>query len=350
MKHIFLIAAILFTVSVSIAQEITIEIPVLTAPSIGETIDVPVTITGAGTEGIPISACDLNITYSTGSLTYSGLVNFSPLAVSTEWVFNGLNGTVYANWAEPTYTTTVAFPDGTILFYIRFVYNGGSSPLNFTKNEFYNASYFLAPTIPINGAVNAAVTTKTLNLTGVMLEGLYAGGGLLNSAKDDVGGDQFPGFADQITVELHDGSDYSNILHSADILLSNTGSASVTDIPASLGGDYYITIRHRNSIVTVSAEAVSFAGSTISQSFASPADVFGSNLQLMPDSGYAIFGGDVNQDGAVDTSDMTDVDNDAANYAAGYLPSDVDGNGATDTSDMTIVDNNSGFYIGAVTP
>ncbi|MBL7905601.1 MAG: choice-of-anchor J domain-containing protein [Bacteroidales bacterium] len=195
-----------------------------------------------------------------------------------------------------------------------------------------------------------APLTKTLNLTGVMLEGLYAGGGLLNSAKDDVGGDQFPGFADQITVELHDGSNYSSIVHTAIVLLSNTGSASVADIPGTLNGDYYITIKHRNSITTVSADAVSFSNAIVSQSFATPADVLGGNLQLMVDNGYAIFGGDVNQDGTVDTSDMTDVDNDATNYVAGYVPSDVDGNGGTDTSDMTIVDNNSTLYVGAVTP
>lgn len=215
-----------------------------------------------------------------------------------------------------------------------------------------DASGGTQPPVAIDDIVieEQAPLTKTLNLTGVMLEGLYAGGGLLNSAKDDVGGDQFPGFADQITVELHDGIDYSTILHTATVLLSNTGSASVTDIPGTLNGDYYITIKHRNSITTVSADAVSFANAIVSQSFATPADVLGGNLQLMVDNGYAIFGGDVNQDGAVDTSDMTDVDNDAANYAAGYLPSDVDGNGGTDTSDMTIVDNNSTLYVGAVTP
>lgn len=199
-------------------------------------------------------------------------------------------------------------------------------------------------------SVTAAPAFKTLNLTGVMLEGLYAGGGVLNTAKDEFGGDQFPGYADEITVQLRDENDYTSILHTAVVLLGTDGSASVTDIPASLSGNYYITIIHRNSIETVSAVAVSFAGSLVSQSFATPADVFAGNLQLMSDNGYAIFGGDVNQDGAVDTSDMTDVDNDATNYVAGYIPSDVDGNGSTDTSDMTIVDNNSNLYVGKATP
>jgi hypothetical protein len=52
----------------------------------------------------------------------------------------------------------------------------------------------------------------------------------------------------------------------------------------------------------------------------------------------------------VDTDDMTEVDNDSADYVAGYVPSDVTGDGATDTEDMTIVDNNNANYVGAVTP
>jgi uncharacterized protein (DUF2141 family) len=65
---------------------------------------------------------------------------------------------------------------------------------------------------------------------------------------------------------------------------------------------------------------------------------------------FAIFSGDVNQDGSVDTADMTPVDNDAGNYALGYLPTDANGDGTVDTSDMTIVDNNAAGYVVAQHP
>jgi hypothetical protein len=198
--------------------------------------------------------------------------------------------------------------------------------------------------------IEEAASTKTLNLTSVLPEGLYAGGGTLNQAKNDVGDPEFPGYADEITVELHDGAAYGTVLHTATVLLSTTGAASVTDIPAALNGNYWITVKHRNSVQTVSSTAVSFASDVVNQSFGTPADVYGGNLQLMSDFGYAIFGGDVTQDGVVDTDDMTEVDNDSADYVAGYVPSDVTGDGATDTEDMTIVDNNNANYVGAVTP
>ena len=59
---------------------------------------------------------------------------------------------------------------------------------------------------------------------------------------------------------------------------------------------------------------------------------------------------DVDQDGSVDTADITPLDNDAANYEAGYLTTDVNGDGAIDTADMTIVDNNSSGFVSAETP
>jgi hypothetical protein len=47
---------------------------------------------------------------------------------------------------------------------------------------------------------------------------------------------------------------------------------------------------------------------------------------------------------------MTPVDNDAANYEGGYIVTDVNGDGAVDTADMTIVDNNGANYVTVVTP
>ena len=44
------------------------------------------------------------------------------------------------------------------------------------------------------------------------------------------------------------------------------------------------------------------------------------------------------------------VDNDAGNYATGYLPTDINGDGMVDTGDITIVDNNGADFTGAITP
>ncbi|MBK6964736.1 MAG: carboxypeptidase regulatory-like domain-containing protein [Bacteroidales bacterium] len=190
---------------------------------------------------------------------------------------------------------------------------------------------------------------KTLNIS-LMLEGLYDGPGTMRKAQG-VSGDQYPGtVADQVTVELHEAVNYGNVVYAAsNVDLNINGTAGLT-IPAVLNGSYYITIRHRNSLETVSSDPVSFISGVITHSFNQPSQVYGGNLQLMQTGEYVIFGGDVNQDGAVDTADMTPVDNDTGNYASGYLGSDVNGDGIVDTGDMTIVDNNAAGFTGVVTP
>ncbi|MBK9356365.1 MAG: fibronectin type III domain-containing protein [Bacteroidales bacterium] len=204
-----------------------------------------------------------------------------------------------------------------------------------------------------NIKINEAAATKTLNLTGVMLEGLYAGGGTMNQAMDEFGNPVYVSpVADVISVELHDAGDYSILATPAftDIPLSTSGNATVTGIPSTLSGDYRITIKHRNHIETTTADAVPFNVSVISQNFDDPSEVFGGNLLLMYDMGYAIFGGDITQEGAVDGADVTEFDNDQFNFVVGYVPSDIDGNGSVDSGDGTIIDNNQFNFVGAILP
>gem|GEM_PF-1163780 len=194
--------------------------------------------------------------------------------------------------------------------------------------------------------------TKTLNLTSVLLEGLYAGNGAMNQAYDENGPHWAAGIADHITVELHNSTPgyYSTVVYTAtDVPLTTGGLATVT-VPGTFGGSYYITVKHRNSLETVSATPISFAGSSINQSFGDPLAVYGANLAEMSDGYYCIFGGDVYQDGLIDISDFAPVDNEAAQFGVGFLPEDVNGDGLIDISDFAIIDNNTAMFIGAITP
>jgi hypothetical protein len=194
------------------------------------------------------------------------------------------------------------------------------------------------------------VPDKALNLK-FFLEGLYAGAGTMNKAQDASGNHFASDTADVVTIELHDATSYSIIVHSMNNVAVNTnGQATIGTVPYTMTGSYYITIKHRNSIETVSANPVSFAGNSISYDFSTAASqAYGSNQKGIGGT-YVIYGGDVNQDGVIDTADMTPIDNDSANYASGYLDTDVNGDGVIDTADMTIVDNNAAAYVGVVTP
>jgi hypothetical protein len=203
---------------------------------------------------------------------------------------------------------------------------------------------------PALGAYEVVVMNKTLNLSSIMLEGLYSGGGIMRQAQDGLGNHWPVGVADHITVELHDATTYATIVYTVtDVPLSTTGVATVS-IPVIYNGNYYITIKHRSSIQTVSATAVSFSGSTENQSFGTPANVYGGNLVQMVDLKYVMFGGDVNQDGIIDGGDFAPVDNLVSLFSTGYLPQDVNGDGLIDGTDFAIIDNNASSFVGSVTP
>jgi hypothetical protein len=195
------------------------------------------------------------------------------------------------------------------------------------------------------------LTNKTLNLT-AFLEGLYNGSGTMRKAQNEFG-PQYPGLtADQVSIELHNSAAYATkVLTVNNVNLSTTGTTAVT-LPGLYSGSYYVTVRHRNSIETTTASPVSFAGTTVNYSFDAPAKAYGGNLLLMagPGSYYAIYGGDVNQDGSVDTGDSTPVDNDSAAFVTGYVATDVNGDASVDTGDVTIIDNNGAAFVTSVTP
>ena len=238
-----------------------------------------------------------------------------------------------------TFTVPASALPGTTRMRVREVYS--------TSDFDPCAEYYYGETEDYN--VNILNSGNVLNLT-VLLEGLYAGSGTMNQANNELGPQFGPGIADKITVELHNAGNYG-IIEYADpnVSLNISGSAQLF-IPSGLSGSYYITVKHRNSVETTSSSPVSFASSSISADFTLTGNVYGGNLQLMIDGYYVIYGGDTNQDGSIDTGDMTPVDNDSGNYAAGYLVTDINGDGTIDTADMTIVDNNSANYIGSAHP
>jgi hypothetical protein len=190
---------------------------------------------------------------------------------------------------------------------------------------------------------------KTLSLK-LYLEGLYTGGGVMAQAQGNTG-NQYPGLtSDDISVELHNSVTYATLVYTANnINLSTTGIASFT-VPATYNGSYYLTIKHRNSIATVSSTPVSFASSTINYDFSNLATKAYGNNEKNAGGVFLIYGGDVDQDGFVGVSDMANVDNQSALFGSGYLPEDIDGDGFVGVADMAIIDNNSANFISTVTP
>ncbi len=245
------------------------------------------------------------------------------------------------NAASGSFIIPASLPYGSYRIRITFDYEGSTAdPCHVVFGEVEDYTLVVQPN---------AFTTLNLNL---FLEGLYTGSGEMIQAQGSSGPQFSEGIADQLTVELHsEWWPYSTDYSFNNVDLYTDGTLSVNTLPAEITGSYYIVIKHRNSIETWSSTAISFGvdNPTTYDFSSSASQAFGGNQALVSDK-YVIYGGDVNQDGVVDTADMTPVDNDGSNFVSGYLPTDVNGDGIVDTGDMTIVDNNAASFIGAVLP
>jgi len=236
------------------------------------------------------------------------------------------------------------------------VNSNGSSAWTFTCSGSYANAFGIGNdnTVYVVGGTTARINqeqpaTRVLNLQ-LLLQSLYAGNGLMNKASNG-SGSQFQGtVADQVTVELHNPSNYQSIEFQFEgVNLYEDGSCTI-NLPPAANASYYITVKHRNSLETTSAQAVSFSGTVISYAFDQASKAFGGNLAVSADNHRMIFSGDITQDNLVDSSDMIEVDNQVSSFSTGYLPADLNGDGIVDASDMIIVDNNAEQMTGSVLP
>lgn len=202
------------------------------------------------------------------------------------------------------------------------------------------------------GSFTGAQPAKNLGVK-VLLEGLYSGNGQMGKAQNS-SGDQFPGsIADQVVIELHSAvpGDFENVIYSSGYVNLGTNGELSLSVPSNLNSSYYLVVKHRNSIETISALPVSFSGNLVSYDFTdNSAKAKGNNLKPSGDGYYLVYCGDVNQDGLLDGDDMIQVDNDSANLLSGYNDSDLNGDGQVNETDVDLLTSNSSSFISVKKP
>jgi Carbohydrate esterase, sialic acid-specific acetylesterase len=130
--------------------------------------------------------------------------------------------------------------------------------------------------------------------------------------------------------------------------VSLTGSFTFRNVPT---GIYYIVTKTRNGIETWSKSGTEITNNTtVSYDFTSSGSkAYGDNLILVGDK-YCVYSGDVNQDGSVDLSDLSMIDNDAAASVEGYVKTDLTGDSFVDLSDLSIADNSATAFASVIKP
>jgi len=206
-----------------------------------------------------------------------------------------------------------------------------------------------------NILVDGAEITGANASVRVFLQGFYQGSETMRKAKKLVGAslvDNFEGtVSDLITIELHPAHlPYG----SAPVVISNVklqqNGYAYYAYPVLAHTNYYITVKHRNHLETVSKLPVAFNKVPVNYDFTNAASqAFGDNQKSLSGGKFGIFAGDITgssgvQDGVINTLDRAAVNADFYAGNEGYLKSDVNANGIVNTFDRAFV--NANFYQG----
>jgi len=146
---------------------------------------------------------------------------------------------------------------------------------------------------------------------------------------------------DTITVELRNTTSPFNLIESRRGLGGISIPHTISFNNAVNGTPYYLVVKHRNSIETWSAAPVTFTSGVASYDFTTDQNQTFGNNSILIGSEWSIYTGDVNQDGIVDGSDLSLIDNDAFNSVTGHVPTDLNCDEIVDGADLSFADNNA---------
>jgi subtilisin-like proprotein convertase family protein len=158
---------------------------------------------------------------------------------------------------------------------------------------------------------------------------------------------------DTIKAVMMKQSDFSVAFDTAKAISNASGICELSFKNIPFDESCILKVFHRNSVETWASNPIGFIKGFASYDMSvNPVFVFGQNVvqvRLSP-ARYAIYSGDVNQDRAVDATDVSMIDNDASNFLGGYVLTDLTGDNFVDGTDFAIADNNAANFVIAVIP
>lgn len=281
---------------------------------------------------IPVCPTTLLPASGTSNVPLTGLTlrwNRVPNANSYRVLIDSLNNPPQALYAVTTDT-----------FYVKpsvdagFDYFWSIQPLN-TSGYLTSCqtNYFSA--IPLYYALNIRV----------FLEGFYIGNNTMNRSINPA-----DTIADSITVSLMNPTTRAE-MYSSTARLSINGLASPTFPQPAVGLTYYIRVKHRNSLETWSGTTFAFNDADTTYNFTdAPTKAFGSNMTQVSTGVWAIYGGDVNQDGTINFSDFQMVDAVMNQFYSGYIREDVNGDRLVESADYSFIENKLAILRSVIRP
>lgn len=145
------------------------------------------------------------------------------------------------------------------------------------------------------------------------------------------------------------------VIDSSKAKINASGTAMVSFTKAQSQENYFLVLKHRNSIETWSSSVIKFThfSNQAQYNFTDlSSKAFGNNMKQVDTSPvrFAIYSGDIDHNGFVDLNDITLALNDASSFLSGYNITDVNGDNLTDLSDVLLVFNNSSAFVTIIVP
>ena len=138
-----------------------------------------------------------------------------------------------------------------------------------------------------------------------------------------------------------------DLVESKKVVLNLSGQGTAAYSSLSNGVNYYIAVKHRNSIETWSKLPQQFTGGILNYNFTTAAtQAYGDNMKLKG-SKWCVYNGEMaNNDQYIDGDDVAAAFNTQGSF--GYIIQDVTGDNYVDGDDVSVAFNNQG--IGVVRP
>lgn len=206
---------------------------------------------------------------------------------------------------------------------------------------------------PASTNANSIACNTLFNVT-AFIQGYYlpgSGGQMASVLNNQNVLNSLPAQCDSMLIQFRSVADPSIVLFSQKQVAGTDGLTPCV-VPAALAGqNCWLVVNHRNSIQTWSSAPILVTNNGLYNFSTAASQAFGDN-QVMVDPGvYAIYSGDVTQDGFIGGDDVGIVDNDnIVGLYGGYYHTDINGDGFIGGDDVGIVDNNNLGGIYALTP
>jgi hypothetical protein len=174
----------------------------------------------------------------------------------------------------------------------------------------------------------------------------------LNTKTQDANGEVFTGnVADTLSLVFHDENtpNEAAFTHTGVQLLENGScKTAYTEFPT---GNYFIDVKHRNSLNTWSSTPINLASAPYAYDFSTDAtQAYGNNMFALGAGVFGIYSGDANQDGSINIDDINLIATSSEAFAMGYLAEDLNGDGAVDALDLILADNNAAQAVSVAHP